>query len=97
MRLRDGAGGRRVGSQEAREEVRKGVSRREEGRQTWSKKRSVRGRERGGRRRAGMDQGEKCRRGREGVKEAGGYGARGEVKEGERGRGWLGAQEQGKR
>ena len=54
MRLRDGAGGRRVGSQGAREEGKKVVSGRGGSRQTWSKKRSVgrEGRKEAGRHRA---------------------------------------------
>lgn len=67
--MRDGAGGRRIGSQGGKQ----GVSGREEGTQTWSKGGSVRGRKRKGRRRsAGMKEGEKLRsegEGREGVKE----------------------------
>lgn len=67
--MRDGAGGRRIGSQGGKQ----GVSGREEGTQTWSKGRSVRGRKRKGRRRsAGMKEREKLRSEgevREGVKE----------------------------
>lgn len=67
--MRDGAGRRRIGSQGGKQ----GVSGREEGTQTWSKGRSVRGRKRKGRRRsAGMKEREKLRsegEGREGVKE----------------------------